>query len=170
MAVNAHPRRNPDSRIKSSEWSPRTTRRSIGPVLHRARSREPALSQRAPRGSGALRYQPQRGGGRVRRAARADRLRQELAAAPCQRSPPADFRRDRGARRACFRGPPRQSVRLRVPGTGAAVWRTALGNVRFRSRSSAIRRRSAMRAARNCWIRSVCSNSRTPIRTSYPAA
>ena len=114
-----------------------------------------SLRFRGERGcsAGALRHQPERGGGRVRRAARADRLRQELAAAARQRPHSADLRHHRGARRAGGCGRRVNRVRLRVPGAGAAVVAH-----RARQRSAAARggrlsaASNASRAARNCWI------------------
>ena len=71
------------------------------------------------------------GGGRVHRAARADRMRQELVAPSHQRSHLPDVGHDRSARRAGFRGPSRQCVRVRLSEPALLSWRTAIGNVRL---------------------------------------
>ena len=72
------------------------------------------------------------GGGRVRRAARADRLRQEFAAAARQRSHSADLRHDRGARRRSLR---RRATSMQFgfvfQEPALLSWRTAIGNVRL---------------------------------------
>ena len=123
--------------------------------LHRARPGEPALPQRARRGAGASPTSASGGGGRVRRAARADRLRQELAAAACQRPRPANLRHDRGPRRVRPRRPATSTTFGFVFQEPALLsWRTAIGNVRLPLEVVGYPTEQRLERCRSCSIRS----------------